>query len=99
MSSACKRSILGTRFAGFRKWQLPSGVRLALGRHGPKLGSHEAKAFTKLEAKALTLDGRIQAAGFVLHSSTKIGCKVEALLNHEAEAFGNHKAEARLPKI
>ncbi len=28
-----------------------------------------------------------------------IGCKVEALVNHEAEAFGNHKAEARLPKI
>ncbi len=33
----------------------------------------------------------------------KIGCKVEALVNHEAEAFENHgaeaEAEARLPKI
>ena len=31
----------------------------------------------------------------------KNGCKVEALVNHEAgaEAFKNHEAEARLPKI
>ena len=31
----------------------------------------------------------------------KIGCKVEALVNHEAEAeaFENHEAEARLPKM
>ncbi len=31
--------------------------------------------------------------------SIKIGCKVEALVNHEAEAFENHKAEARLLEI
>ncbi len=31
----------------------------------------------------------------------KIGCKVEPLVNHEAEAFENHEAEAEawLPKI
>ncbi len=29
----------------------------------------------------------------------KIGCKVKALVNHEAEAFESHEAEARLPKI
>ena len=79
-------------------------------RHGPKLGSHEAEAFTKLEAEAkafthINLEAEAEARLYVLHSSAKethhkrMHCKVEALVNHEAEAFESHEAEARLPKI
>ncbi len=75
-------------------------------RHGPKPDSHEAEAFTKLEAETLTFIN-LEAEALVTkpkpgylyytHLKRKTGCKGEALVNHKAEAFENQ--EARLPKI
>ena len=45
--------------------------------------------------------GSHEAEALTTINLEKIGCKVEALVNHEAEAkaLENHEAEARLPKI
>ncbi len=76
-----------------------------MSRHGPKPGRHEAEAFSILEAEAFT-DFILEAEALAtklkpayLYSTKRLVCKVEALVNHEAEVFENHEAEARLSKI
>ncbi len=82
-----------------------------LTRHGPKPWCQEAEAeafsILEAEAEALTLF-KLEAEALVMKPKPmllhvfaikKIGRKVEASVNHEAEAFEDHKAEARLSKI
>ena len=66
-------------------------------RHGLKPGCHEAEALIhfSLEAEALVKKPK---PGY-LYSTNWL--QSQSLVNHEAgaEAFENHEAEARLPKI
>ena len=77
-------------------------------RHGPKPGSHEAEALTKLKAEAIShlvlkteSETLCTNPSYLMAYTVMIGCKVEALVNQEdeAETFENHVAEARLSKI